>query len=362
MKVAVVGLDAIGSRRAEDVRAEGHQVITIGPGETADAADIADLDDPAAVDAWIVATPTPTRLGLVRRLLRLDPAARVLLEKPACSPQDIPVLARFLAVHPAARVLVDDVYAHSPAVRRFAGLVRAAAHSGADPLTRVTVEFTKNRERDIARGRYVDTQYGVVGYEWFHMLTILRSILPRAGYEAYLRTVPSLVTPELRVLVSGQPRLPEIELYASTQGRVGFPEAAGHAFTHPLARRRIARGHIPYGSELRYRFAEAEFASGTRVTLVFEPHYQTALDYKNVHAVHVRTVTGHRTHLVAGNQLRESLTAQLTALTRPDGGPEETEIRVLEHLHLAVLAGYAQADRGAHHFLPADSARRSFVG
>ncbi|HEY5836239.1 hypothetical protein [Streptomyces sp.] len=343
MRVAVVGLGAAGARLAATARADGHHVRTVAPGGTADASDVARLGGPP-VDAWILATPTATHLGLVRRLLRLDPAARILLEQPACSPEDLPVLAATLDAHPAARVLVNDVYAHSPAVRRFAGILRATADSASgDRVVRITVEFTKNRERDIARGRFVDTQYGVVGYEWLDMLAILRAIVPPTEYARYLCAPPSLVTSEMRVLVSGHSRLPEIELYASAHGRVGFPRLAVDAFTHPIARRRIARGCIPYGSELRYRFADVEFASGARVTLVFEPHYQTAQDYKNVHAVHVRGAAGdRRTHLVPGNQLREALAAQLATLTGPDP-TGTTGIRLPEHHHLASLAGHPHA-------------------
>lgn len=344
MKVAVIGLGATGARCAAQLRADGHEVRTVGPGGAADAADAAGLGDPAAIGAWVVAAPSPAHLSVVRRLLRLDPAARILLEQPACPPQDLPGLLRALDTHPDARVLVNDVYAHSPAVHRFARILRATADSEpGDRIVRITVEFTKNRERDIARGRFVDTRYGAVGYEWLHMLALVRAILPRAEYERYLRTPPSLVTPEMRVFTGGVPRLPEIELYTSMQGRVGFPQFAGDAFRYPLARRRIARGHIPYGSELRYRFADVAFASGARVTLVFEPQYQVGHDYKNAHAIHVRDAAGHRTHLVTGNHLREALAAQLAALTAPGSGPDLTGLRLPEHHHLAALAGFPQA-------------------
>ncbi|WP_225845421.1 hypothetical protein [Streptomyces sp. HPF1205] len=443
MRVAVVGLDAAGARCSALLRAEGHDVLTVrsaadppvpttagtptgsvpiagfGPprpghratagepdevGDPAAVGGLAAVDDPAGVDAWIVAVPTPLRLALVRRLLRLDPAARVLLEQPACPPGDLPVLLRLLTAHPRARVLVNDIYAHSPAVRLFARVLRDVSDS--EPggrIARVTVEFTKNRERDIARGRFVDSHYGVAGYEWPHMLAVVRAILPPGEYESYLRTPPVLVTPEMRVVGGGGPRLPEIELYSSVRGRIGFPRIAGDSFRYPLARRRIARGHIPYGSELRYRFADVVLTSGTRVTLVFEPHYQTGQDYKNTHAVHVRDAAGHRTHLVTGNHLREALLDGLDALTadtpRPDApgfaapgpdapvrdapvrdapGPDApvhdvvpgpdgrgarrdlSGLRLPEHYHLAALAGCgadAQADE-AGTCRPANHRRR----
>ena len=391
MRIAVLGAGAIGARYAAQLRTDGHRVVVL---ESAGAAAGAGADagagggagsrarsglgpalglgsvDPAMVDVWAVVTPTPSRLGLLRGLLRLDPAARVLVEQPACSPRDLPALADAARDHPQARILVNDVYAHSPVVRRFAEVVHALADPG-DPMARITVEFTKNRERDVVHGRFVDTEYGAAGYEWFHMLSILRAILPPAVYERYLLATPAQIAPEMRVVVNGRPGLPEITLHASTHGRIGFPGAACFAFSYPLARRRIARGHIPYGSELRYRFAEVEFASGTRVTLVFEPRYQTAKDYRNVHTVHVHyaapaAVRGsaaagraaHRAYPLAVNQLREALAVQLAALTAPDpasapvldadAGPGEAAgLRSAEHRYLAMLAARPQAHQAA---------------
>lgn len=319
-------------------------MLTVAPGGAADAADVTEVAAPGSVDAWVVADPGPLHLPLVRRLLRLDPVARVLLEQPACPPRDLPALLRLLAEHPRARVAVNDIYAHSPAVHRFARILRSAVDSGpGDRITRITVEFTKNRDRDIARGRFVDAHYGAVGYEWLHMLAVVRAIVPRTEYERYLRTPPALVTPEMRV-VGGGGDLPEIELYSSVHGRVGHPRAAGDSFSYSVARRRIALGRIPFGSELRYRFAEAVLASGARVTLVFEPGYQTGHDYKNTHAIHVRDGAGRHTEVVTGNHLRHALTAQLAALTAPSGGHRDlTGLRLPEHHHLAALAGYPQA-------------------
>ncbi|WP_232376285.1 dTDP-4-dehydrorhamnose 3,5-epimerase family protein [Amycolatopsis aidingensis] len=59
-------------------------------------------------------------------------------------------------------MIVNDVYAHSRAVRVFAKLVRSA--SAGDAVRRITIEFTKNRELDVANGRFVDTGYGEVGW------------------------------------------------------------------------------------------------------------------------------------------------------------------------------------------------------
>jgi hypothetical protein len=54
----------------------------------------------------------------------------------------------------------------------------------------VAVTFTKDRTGDIARGRFIDRSYGVLGYEWLHMLAVLRRVLPPDAVAAYLAANP----------------------------------------------------------------------------------------------------------------------------------------------------------------------------
>ncbi|WP_336047955.1 Gfo/Idh/MocA family oxidoreductase [Streptomyces sp. CA2R101] len=336
MKIAVVGVGAIGSRHAEYLRGSGRQVITVDSNRPADAVDVAAVASRSDIDAWVVATPTATHLDLVQQLLRLDASARILLEKPACYPHEISDFARMVRTYSRARIIVNDVYAHSAAVRSFARMLHRAAAD--DPVSRVVVEFTKNRQLDVALGRFVDTQYGEAGYEWFHLLTLLRAMLQPGTYETYLRTAPMSITPEMRVRTAGS-GLPDIELYASTSGRISFGELAGHAFTSACAQRQISLGQIPYGSSLRYRFAHAELESGAQLTLVFEPNYRTESDYKNRHEIYLRGLPGNeagRSVVVTGNHLRRALMAQLGALLR--GSASTSQLRLPEHRHMAMLA------------------------
>ncbi|MBB5960375.1 hypothetical protein FHS29_006998 [Saccharothrix tamanrassetensis] len=252
---------------------------------------------------------------------------------------------RTIRQHPRSRIVVNDVYAYSEAVRCFGDSVREL--SASDPIRKITVEFTKNRELDVANGRFVDTQYGEAGYELFHMLSILRSILPADDYRAYLRAAPVSVTSEMRVrtLVEG---LPEIELYTSSAGFIAYADLAGFAFSEPVAKDCTTHASIPYGTEFRYRVADVELDSGTHVTLVFEPRFGSSVDFKNMHSVHVRDAAhvrdGVSQHhfMISGNHFEEALLAQLELLHSVEEGTaliRLAELRRMAALSTAVSTG-----------------------
>ncbi|MFE9424130.1 Gfo/Idh/MocA family oxidoreductase [Kitasatospora sp. NPDC006697] len=143
----------------------------------------------AGIDLWSICCPTADHLPVLRTILARNPAARVLLEKPACQGHEIDAFTDLLAHHPGARVIVNDQYRHSTAVRAFTDLV-THLEPGA-PIDRIQVVFTKDRGPDSAAGRFVDRTYGVLGYEWLHMLAVLREILPPHDWDAYLATDPA---------------------------------------------------------------------------------------------------------------------------------------------------------------------------
>ncbi|WP_414939372.1 hypothetical protein [Amycolatopsis sp. cmx-11-51] len=338
LKIVIVGLGKIGSLYATCYGEAGHRIRTVDTGNNADWDRVDHVPDPSGVDAWVVATPTATHLSVVGEILLIQPDARVLLEKPACYPEDLAALQRTIRRNPRARIIVNDVYSRSEAVRHFAESVRQVGASG--PIKKITVEFTKNRELDVANGRFVDTQYGEAGYEGFHMLSILRAILPTEQYRTYLRTMPESVTAEMRVRTSAA-GLPDVELYTSSTGAIAFAGLAEFAFSEGVSRNYLDPSEIPYGSEFRYRFADVEFDSGEHVTLVFEPFFDSDLDYKNLHVVHLRNATcppdaaSARRSVIAVNHFKEALLTQLELLHRIDEGT--TVIRPAEHRFLAAL-------------------------
>lgn len=143
----------------------------------------------SAITLWSVCCPTADHLPVLRSILTRNPAARVLLEKPACQGHEISELASLLAAHPAARVLITDQYQHSTVLPALAALI--AAMEPGQPFDEISITFSKDRSSDISHGRFVDRSYGVLGYEWLHMLAVLRQLIPPAAFTAYLAADPA---------------------------------------------------------------------------------------------------------------------------------------------------------------------------
>ncbi|MFI2204726.1 NAD(P)-dependent oxidoreductase [Streptomyces sp. NPDC020192] len=147
---------------------------------------------PAAVRStiglWSVCCPTADHLPVLRTILAKEPEARILLEKPACQGHEIDAFTALLASHNNARFVVTDQYQHARALDVLTNLM-ARLEPGTEP-DYVAVTFTKDRTGDVAQGRFVDRSYGVLGYEWLHMLAVLRRILPAEAAAAYLAQQP----------------------------------------------------------------------------------------------------------------------------------------------------------------------------
>lgn len=148
----------------------------------------------AGIDLWSICCPTTEHLPVLRAVLAHNPAARVLMEKPACRGHEIDTFTRLLADHPAARIVVSDQYRHSTTLPAFTDLIATLEPDA--PIAKISVLFTKDRHPDNASGRFIDHDYGVLGYEWLHMLAVTRGILPAPAWEAYLASDPGTTTTE----------------------------------------------------------------------------------------------------------------------------------------------------------------------
>ncbi len=142
----------------------------------------------SAVALWSVCCPTSDHLPVLRSILARDPQARVLLEKPACQGHEIAELTALLASHRNARLVIVDQYRHSRAIEVLRQLVAELEPDAV--IDHIGVTFSKDRTVDISRGRFVDHSYGVLGYEWLHMLAALRQFLPAHVRAAYLLDDP----------------------------------------------------------------------------------------------------------------------------------------------------------------------------
>ncbi|MEU8042413.1 hypothetical protein [Streptosporangium sp. NPDC049078] len=201
MTVCMVGYGAAGRLHAQLLADSGAQLVVVDPKHQdlpkeyrtfSHGVDELPPQVAAGVGMWSVCCPTADHVPVLRSILAHDPQARILLEKPACQGHEIGELARLVGEHPAARVMVTDQYRHARALDVAADLIEE--HEPGTPIHRLTVTFTKDRSADIAGGRFVDRSYGVLGYEWLHMLAVLRRFLPADVFAAYLASPPRRAT------------------------------------------------------------------------------------------------------------------------------------------------------------------------
>jgi S-adenosylhomocysteine hydrolase/predicted dehydrogenase len=195
-RACILGYGVAGQLHAQILSESGMTLDLVDPKHSAGPAVAhavhASLDTLGAseqVDLWSVCTPTGEHLPILRTILARDPAARILLEKPACHGHEIPELDHLLDTHPHARVVVNDQYSHSEALDRLGALIRKLEPE--QPIDHVSVIFTKDRRPDVETGRFIDRTYGVLGYEWLHMLAVVRRILPRALLGDYFAADPA---------------------------------------------------------------------------------------------------------------------------------------------------------------------------
>jgi predicted dehydrogenase len=271
------------------------------------------------VDVWLICTPTEDHLRTLLRVVRVDPAARVLLEKPACRTAEIDRMRALLAAYPLLRVAVMDQYRGSAVVARVAETLRSLAPG--EPVRRIRVAFSKDRRLDVRAGRFVDSDHGVFGYEWHHMLAVLGGLLPPATYEAYLArpVAPDelhcsfdeqfVISAALEETWAGPVRL---ELFSTV---VGDPAANGADPAAPAW-----TGEFPAGHGGRQRLVRLETESA-QVTAELEPigNGAGALLPRNVHRITTRRPNGQVDRTQVTEFLMTDALRRLIGLLR--GGP-----------------------------------------
>lgn len=339
IRACVVGYGVAGRLHAQLLAEQGIQISAIDPKHQdlpkthrdfgRSVTDLS-LTLAAEIDLWTVCCPTTDHLSVLRAILERNPHARVLVEKPACQGHEVEQFAALLATHRNARVLVNDQYRHSQALPR---MMRAMAdHEPTAALNLIGITFTKDRTDDIAQGRFIDRTYGVLGYEWLHMLAVLGQLLPGDAFQRYLDSDPHQgeiwATYDPRLFVSAlterttlptptpQPGHPtRLELSSSI---LGSCHPLGTAPRHTPSWRRGIRT-----SDDRQRHVTLH-AGSTRLTLHMEP--VTAVGGWQLDRNHHRLTIEHdglvvHDEVIADSPLRTSLHDAATRLLGPDPLP-----------------------------------------
>jgi hypothetical protein len=121
---------------------------------------------------WDICTPPETHLDVIKKIIAIDPQARMIVEQPVCMSGQIPELLEVLKDF-QGKIVVNENYLSSEVTEKV--LETAFKKLGITPR-KIVIEMDKNRIADIKKGRYVDAE-GAFKYEGTHMLTILQSVL-----------------------------------------------------------------------------------------------------------------------------------------------------------------------------------------
>jgi Oxidoreductase family, NAD-binding Rossmann fold len=200
---------------------------------------------------WDICVPTQYHVDILEAIAACDPHANILIEKPICRYSDIPRLERVLRRF-SGRIVVNENYCSS-AVTEY---VRQAIERLDIHIEHIAVEMTKHRGADVASGRFVDEEFGALGYEGPHLLAIVQHL----GQQYLPGDVVDLVVEDAIIpteaggstLLAGQggidltyltPTGLEVNLYTSLVGRPKY-------VLPPLDQTGMT---IPYGDPTRHR-------------------------------------------------------------------------------------------------------------
>jgi hypothetical protein len=176
---------------------------------------------------WDICVPTQYHVDILEAVAACDSRANILIEKPLCRYTDIVRLEHVLRQF-NGQVVVNENYCSS-AVTQY---VRQAIERLDLKIEHIAVEMTKHRGADVASGRFVDEEFGALGYEGPHLLAIVQHLgqpyLP--GDVVYLAIEDAIIPTEAggSTLLVGQggidltyltPTGVEVNLYSSLVGR-----------------------------------------------------------------------------------------------------------------------------------------------
>ncbi len=125
-------------------------------------------------DFWDVCVPPEEHLPVMKKIMQVDPYARILVEKPICMSYQISELLELLKSF-QGKIVVNENYLSSEITET---VLKMAFETLQLQPRKIVIEMDKNRIIDIKRGRYVDPE-GAFKYEGTHILTILQSVLDK---------------------------------------------------------------------------------------------------------------------------------------------------------------------------------------
>ena len=207
-------------------------------------------------DYYVVSTPTDLHVDTVDEILRRNPRAHIIVEKPLASHRKFAALTLTLQRYPTCRILENCQYAQSSLIERILELIPEIRQRG-HALRGVYIEMTKNRDLDNRNGRTRDRKYHLLGYEGPHMIALADELMrvlfqKNWTFGSTIRCIGKDVRHTM-ALDEGtarfeicHPQLPRVQFHTTTTGDIG----------DPIATRKRA---ILAGDPERYRIMRLDF-------------------------------------------------------------------------------------------------------
>ena len=115
---------------------------------------------------WDICCPTKYHVEVIREIIKIDPHANIIVEKPICNYSNIKSLNQILKQF-KGKLVVNENYIASSVTQKIKELIISMNMTP----HRVVSEMTKNRVNDFINGRFVDDKFYAFGYEGSHMVT-----------------------------------------------------------------------------------------------------------------------------------------------------------------------------------------------
>ena len=212
------------------------------------------------VQVWCICTPTKNHFESLATVLSRNPRARVIVEKPACLSFEVTPFQALLKKHREAHVLINKQYADSLAVRE---MVHALKRYEVAHVDLIRIEFSKDRRPDIDAGRFVDSHYGLLGYEWSHMLAIIQTLLGKDDWATYRGMSSDL-----------RPTFNQVQFVSELEERTALPSGTKLELRSSMLGHYEFASFVPYDQLICHRYVEVN-TGALRFRLQMEPRDET---------------------------------------------------------------------------------------
>lgn len=184
MLVGIIGYGKMGNLYGKHLQKLGVPFVSLDTSKTKTNATFTNIEELKSIPSkWIICTPTECHLESVKAILPF--AEKILVEKPLCNGESIQDF-RELALQNSQKIIASDIYGSNLLSSKLSYLVHSLRNKST--LQRICITFSKNRSKDESKGRFVDQYFYSLGYEGWHMLSVLRTVLSQKEFSSYLKS------------------------------------------------------------------------------------------------------------------------------------------------------------------------------